>query len=229
MLHSPQIPSGTYSSAELAPASPIDAANENSLGTQSKATTRLTTALAVYVTIEFVAVTSSALFTAFLYHFFLRKSWSLNNFVSYASAATVIAILVLLISFAFKNFSAIRRQDRHKLLWSGIGTVSLAFSFFLTIFFLTQFGEMYSRATLVFQFVGACVAISVARALFYSWLHSAIASGRIEARRVALIGDTAQFSIFAERLKSSGALIVGSFHFPRHFSPERKRADTPTI
>jgi Undecaprenyl-phosphate glucose phosphotransferase len=229
MLQRPHIPSGTYSSAEPAPASPIGAANENSLGTQSKAAVRLTTALAVYVTIEFVAVASSALLTAFLYHFFLRKSWSFNNFVSYTSAAIVIAILVLLISLAFKNFSAIRRQDRHRFLWSGIGAIALAFSIFLTVLFLTQVGELYSRATFVFQFVGTCTAICSARALFYSWLRSAIASGRIEARRVALIGDSAQCATFAERLKSSGILTVGLFRFPRHASPKRKRDGAQTI
>jgi Undecaprenyl-phosphate glucose phosphotransferase len=229
MLHSPHIPGGTYSSADSAPASPVDAANETSLGTHSKAGTRLTTALAVYVTIEFVAVTSSAFITAYLYHFLLRKSWSWHNFVAYAPAAITIATLVLLISFGFKNFSAIRRQDRHKFLWSGIDAIALSFSFFLTILFLAQVGELYSRGTLIFQFVGACTAICGARALFYSWLHSAIASGRIEARRVALIGDTAQCSTFAERLRSSGILTVGRFCTPRHGSPKRKRDDAPTI
>ena len=229
MQQSPHIPSGTYSSESSSPASAIDAANENGLGTKPKVATQLTTTLAAYVTIEFLAVTYSAFFSAYLYHALLLKSWSWHNFVSYTLAALALATLVLLISFGFRNFSAIRRQDRHKFLWSGIGSVALAFSFFLTTFFLTQLGDFYSRGTLIIQFVGACIAVGGTRVLFYSWLHSAIASGRIEARRVALIGDDAHCSAFADRLKSSGVRTVGHFHFPGYRSLKRTRAATPTI
>lgn len=221
--------SGTFSSVASPPAPGIDAANENTLEVKLAPATPLTTALATYVTIEFLAVASSAFLSAFVYHLVVLKSWSRANFVAYSPAAIVIATLVVLISYGFKNYSSIRRQDRHKFLWSGIGAVALAFSTFLTILFLAQFGELYSRATLIIQFCSACLAVGAARALFYSWLHSAIASDRIEARRIALIGDSAHFSAVVRRLKSSGVRTVGHFDLPEYRDLKRKQNSAPTI
>jgi Undecaprenyl-phosphate glucose phosphotransferase len=229
MFHTPHMSSGTSSSAIPSPVSAFDAASEDALGTKSKATTHLTTAITVYVIIEFLAVACSAYFALYIYHFFFLRTWSWNQFAVYTPAAIAIATLVILISFGFHNFSAIRRQDRHKFMWSGIGAVALAFSFLLTFLFLTQLGDFYSRGTLLFQVVGAGFAVGVTRALFYSWLHSAIASERIEARRVALIGDNVHCSTFSDRLRFSGIRTVGRFRLPRYRNTRRRSVANPTI
>src|SRR5262249_46389946 len=94
---------------------------------------QLRTALVFYATIEFFAVTSSAYFASAFYHYFSFNS--LQAKPAYVLAAVIIGTLVLVISIAFQNYVAFRRQARHIFLWRGIGAVSLAFSIFLTILF----------------------------------------------------------------------------------------------
>ena len=121
---------------------------------------------------------------------------------------------------AFRNFVAFRRQSRHIFLWRGIGAVLLAFSIFLTILFFTQSAEAYSRGSLIFQIISVGIAVTSARAIFYSWLQAAIASNQIEARRVALIGEASHCSKFASRLKSGGVQTIGSFRLPATRNPD---------
>ncbi len=199
------------------------------LRAKSKPVLQLTTALAFYVAIEFLVVAESAFGAAFLYHIQFIGTLPRYNFFAYTSASATIATLVLLISLGFHNFSSLRQQARHKFLWSGIGAVALAFSFFLTILFLAQLGELYSRATFVIQFGAVCIAVGVARTVFYSWLLSAIASGRIEARRVALIGSGAHCSAFSDRLMSSGVRTVGNFRVPAPRNLKSLHATGPTL
>jgi Undecaprenyl-phosphate glucose phosphotransferase len=54
------------------------------------------------------------------------------------------------------------------------------------------------------------------RVLFFSWFQAAIASHRIEARRVVLIGNATDCSKFADRLKASGIQTIGTFRLPDH-------------
>ena len=134
MRRNPHMRSGTYSSVVTEPELVVDAANENGLGAKSKPVLRLATAIPFYVAIEFLVVAESALGAAFLYHALVVGTLQRYNIFAYTSASATIATLVLLISLGFHNFSSLRQQARHKFLWSGIGAVALAFSFFQTIF-----------------------------------------------------------------------------------------------
>ncbi len=178
----------------------------------SAAAIHLNTALTVYAMVEFLAVACSAYFASTIYHFVTYSS--LQTSTAYVLAAVGIAALVLFISIAFHNFFAFRRQSRHIFLWRGIGVVALAFSTFLTVLFFTQSAEVYSRGSLIAQIICVGSTVIFARTMFYSWLQSAIASNRIEARRVVLIGDGSHCSKFAGRLKASGIKTVGSFRLP---------------
>jgi Undecaprenyl-phosphate glucose phosphotransferase len=115
---------------------------------------------------------------------------------------------------AFRNFSAIRRQEQHQFVWKGLAAVALAFSIFLTLVFFLQLGEHYSRGTLLFQIVAVALCVITTRLLFHSWLHSAIARYEIEARCTILIGSKARRDTFSVRLKDAGIKTVGSFDFP---------------
>ena len=94
---------------------------------------QLNTALTIYASIEFLAVACSAYLGSAVYHF--ASFGSLQAAPKYILAAVGIASLVLLFSIGFRNFFAFRRQARHIFLWSGIGSVALAFSAFLTVLF----------------------------------------------------------------------------------------------
>ena len=172
----------------------------------------LRTALVFYTTIEFLAVATSAYFASALYHSISFNS--LPRKQEYIFAAVLIAMLVLFISIAFRNFVSLRRQSRHKFLWRGIGAVLLAFSVFVTMLVFTQSAEAYSRGSLVFQIISVALTVTCTRAIFSSWLQTAIASNQIEARRVALVGEASQCSKFGSRLKSSGVQTICSFRLP---------------
>jgi len=182
--------------------------------TRSTGAIRLRNAVAFYVTIEFCAVAIAAYFGSTFYHFVHLNL--LQPMPGYALAAITIATLVLIISITLRNFSAFRRQSRHIFLWKGIGAVALAFSVFLTILFFTQSGEAYSRGSLIFQIIIVGITVTSSRGIFYSWLHTAIAANRIEARRVALIGNASDCARFAGRLKSGGVQTVGAFRLPKN-------------
>ena len=193
----------------------------------STAAIHLNSALTIYAMVEFLVVACSAYFGTTLYHFTIYGSVRTNP--AYVLAAIVIATLVLLMSIGFHNFFAFRRQARHLFLWRGVGAVALAFSAFVIILFFTQSAEAYSRGSLLFQIVCVGIAVITTRTIFYSWLTSAIASNRIEARRVALIGDVSHCSKFASRLKTSGFKTIGSFRLPKNSSVKDTSFSIQTI
>jgi Undecaprenyl-phosphate glucose phosphotransferase len=202
---------GLYSSDSLPARSaiiPTDAAPTKSMGA-----TRLLTILIIYAAIEFLAVACSAYISGEFYHYFVLRSSHTNT--AYMHAAIAIAALVFLTSLGLHNFIGIRSQPRHIFLWRGVGSVWLAFSFFVTILFFTQLAEFYSRVTFIFQVIAVCIAVVSTRTLFFSWLQSAIASNRIEARCVVLIGAVSDCAMFADRLKASGIRIIGSLRLPK--------------
>jgi Undecaprenyl-phosphate glucose phosphotransferase len=173
-------------------------------------TRSLSEALAKIIAIEFFAVASSAYLASFVYHYYFAAiGWPPAYHVP---AAFFIAAFVLFVSTTSHHFEAIQTQPRHRFLWSGIGAVGLAFSLFLTTMFL--FKVDYSRGSFIFQVLTVGIAVVGARAVVYSWLQSAIATGQLAARRVVLIGDDALCSQFDHRLKATGILTVGSFLFP---------------
>lgn len=175
-------------------------------------TLRLNRALTTYAIVEFLAVACSAYFGSAFYHFLQFRSF--QTIPTYIVAAIVLAMLVLLVSIGLHAFFAFRRQPRHIFLWRGVGAVALAFSTFVTILFFSQYAEGYSRGSLIFQLVCVGTTVTIARVIFYSWLQTAIASNRIEARRVALIGDASHCSKFASRLKAGGIQTIGSLCLP---------------
>ena len=186
-------------------------------------------ALTVYAVIEFLVVAGTAFAIHILYHFFVLRllSWELTEANGFS--AVLLAILVLLFSLGFHNYSAVRRQARHAFVWRGLGSVALAFSVFLTILIFVQLADRYSRGTLVFQAVGVGLAVAIARTVFYSWLQSAMASNRIDARRVVLIGDGPHRAAFSNRIKESGIRTVGSFGFPQGHAPKGANAPSDRI
>jgi FlaA1/EpsC-like NDP-sugar epimerase len=161
---------------------------------------------------EFIAVAGSAYIATVIYH----GAFQLSSFPveQYIFAALFIAVLVSLVSIGFQHFAAIQMRPLHTLLWNGIGAVGLAFSFLLSTIFLLKIAEDYSRGTFIFQIVCVCVAVIGVRAISYSWIRSAIASGAIEARHVILIGDATRCTQFSHRLRASAIQSVASFRFP---------------
>ena len=161
---------------------------------------------------EFLAVASAAFIASLAYH--NAVGLASHPVPQYIFAAVFIAALVSLVSVGFQHFTAIRMRPLHVVLWSGIGAVGLAFSLLLSAIFLLKIAEDYSRGTFILQVICVGIAVTAVRAISYSWLRSAIASGAIEARHVVLIGDVTICAKFNDRLRTSAIQSVASFRFP---------------
>jgi Undecaprenyl-phosphate glucose phosphotransferase len=160
--------------------------------------------------LEFLAVASAAYFSSVSYRY--TELHLLSN--EYLPAALFIAALVSIVSIAFRHFVAIQRQPLHALLWSGLGAVALAFSFFLsTLFLLKAIGD-YSRGAFIFQIVAVSVTVCLTRMISYVWMQSAIRSGLVEARHVVLIGEERYRLHFADLVRTAGIRSVASLPFP---------------
>ena len=172
----------------------------------------LSPVIAAVLVVEFFAVAASSFAASTIYHYAVFHT--LAPFGAYVLAAIYTASLVLLISIGFRHYSAIRRRSLHAFLWNGVGTVALAFSFLLSTMFLLKVAEAYSRGTFVSQLVGVCAAVCLTRAFFYWWLQSALRAGKIEARRVVVIGDEHGNWPFQEMVGTEGIRRVASLPFP---------------
>jgi Undecaprenyl-phosphate glucose phosphotransferase len=160
---------------------------------------------------EFFGVVCAALAASIIYDWTILLAWS--SMREYIGGAAAVAMLVLIITVASKHFAELQTKPLHVLLWSGVTSVGLAFSLLMSIIFLIKVSG-YSRGIFVCQFVGVAMTIVAMRAVWHSWLLSAIASGRIAARRVVLIGDKDNCAQLAARLERIGVRTVGAFRFP---------------
>jgi Undecaprenyl-phosphate glucose phosphotransferase len=176
--------------------------------------TRLGVIRGKIMAMEFLAVAGSAYVASAVYHSFVLLSPL--PLTQYIFAALFIAASVSLVSAGFQHFTAIQMRPLHVLLWNGIGAVALSFSFWLSTIFLLKIAEDYSRGTFIFQMLCVCVTVIGVRAISYSWIRSAIASGAIEARHVVLIGDATRCTQFSDRLRASAIQSVAVFPLPWH-------------
>jgi Undecaprenyl-phosphate glucose phosphotransferase len=172
----------------------------------------LTVLVAKVAFAEFLAVSAAAYTTSLLY--FLVVFQGLPPTAAYGSAALFIASLILLVSLGFRHYVMLQTQPRHRFLWSGFGAVALAFSFFLSTLFLLRATENYSRATFFIQLVAVAAAVLGVRAIGYSAIRTAIASGRVQARRIVLIGNKANYAVIKDQLNEAGIQTVRSLPFP---------------
>jgi Undecaprenyl-phosphate glucose phosphotransferase len=179
----------------------------------SRASQPLAVAISKLMLQEFIVVAGTAYLASLIAH---EAIWNQSppGLEFYLAADLFLAATVEAIALGFGHYKNSQSQSRHAFLFSGFGAVALAFSFLLSALFLLKITELYSRATFVFQFIMVEFAVLAVRAFFHARLQSAIAAGRVNARRVVLIGDPAKRAEFAGRLKATGIQTVGTFSFP---------------
>jgi Undecaprenyl-phosphate glucose phosphotransferase len=173
---------------------------------------RLTAVLLLGAAAEFLLVAFAAYFAAVLYHRLVLLH--APDPAKYVPESLLISILVLLVSIALRQYSRIQTQPRQVFLWNGVSGVFLVFSIFLSTIFLLKISEDYSRATIMAQAVGVVLAVLCTRAILFSLLQPAIASGLIDARRVILIGEQDHCLQFSNRAMVTGIQTIRAFDFP---------------
>jgi Undecaprenyl-phosphate glucose phosphotransferase len=173
---------------------------------------RLAVLLVLAASTEFLLVTVAAYSAAVLYHrLVLLHS---PDPAKYIPESLLISTLQLLVSIGLRQYSRIQTQPRHVFLWNGASGIFLVFSFFLSTIFLLKISEDYSRATVIAQAVSVLITVLCTRAIWFSLLQPAIASGLIDARRIILIGDPSHCLHFSARVLATGIRTIRSFDFP---------------
>jgi Undecaprenyl-phosphate glucose phosphotransferase len=168
--------------------------------------------LAKLAAAEFVAVATAAYATSQIYYMAVLRTGPAGQ--AYIWPALFIASLVLLFSLGFGHYQKLQIQPLHRFLWTGIGAVVLAFSFFLSALFLLKVTDDYSRGTYFAQLVAVALAVLGVRAVGHATVRSAISAGRVEARRAVLIGNRVYYADIEERLSEAGVQTVRSLPFP---------------
>jgi Undecaprenyl-phosphate glucose phosphotransferase len=173
---------------------------------------RLAALLVLATATEFLFVAVAAYFAAILYHWLILLDWPDPG--KYLPESLLISTLDLLVSIGHRQYSRIQTQPRHVFLWNGASGVFLVFCFFLSTIFLLKVSEDYSRATVLAQAVSVLLTVLCTRAIWFSLLQPAIASGLIDARRAILIGDPRHCLHFSARAMATGIRTIRSFDFP---------------
>ena len=191
-----------------------------------KSAISLAAVYSIIFVLEFLAVAIAAYVADALYQY---AEYSRFDAMAPVPAALWLAALVVAVSLAFRQFVAIQRQPLHLLLWSGMGAVALAFSFFLSAIFLLKVAGMYSRGAFIFQILAVSFAVCLVRAMFYLWLQSAIHAGLVEARHVVLIGDEPYRSQFPGLVCAVGIQSIASVPFPHDRITEASEDCAPLV
>jgi Undecaprenyl-phosphate glucose phosphotransferase len=118
------------------------------------------------------------------------------------------------VSISFHQYVQVQIQRKRWYVTGGLGAVSLAFSLFLSILFLSKIADEYSRGAFLVQFISVSFAIVAVRAITINKLHASIARNGIEARRVVLIGREIDCRSTLKKLAKSGLSIQAIVPFP---------------
>ena len=126
----------------------------------------------------------------------------------YAAPAVAIAALVLAVSLALRHYATLQTQPLHRFLWNGAAAAAVAVSLLLAGLFLLKVSDDYSRATFLMQSAVVTVAVAAVRATLHARVRSALAAGRIEARRAVLLGEAIAPTAIRLRLAAAGVRVV---------------------
>lgn len=184
---------------------------------------RLSTVLIRVALTEFLVVACTAYLVSLIYNRTVLLRWPPPQ--EYIPAALFIATSIMLVSLAFGHFLAVHTQTRHRFLWSGLGAVGLTFSLFVSLMFLLQVSEIYSRGTFFLQLITVAISVLTLRAISHTRIQSGIAGGRIEARRTVLIGNSAHCEPISEQLHNSGVRTLRRLPLPATAGKPASEAD----
>ena len=173
---------------------------------------RLVALLVLAASTEFLLVALAAYSAADLYHRVILLDPP--DAAKYIQESLLISTLQLLASIWLRQYSRIQTQPRHVFLWSGASSVFFVFSSFISTIFLLKISDDYSRATIIAQAASVLLTVLGTRAIWFSVLQPAIASGLIDARRIIVIGDPSHCSLFSARALATGIRTIRSFDFP---------------
>lgn len=163
------------------------------------ATPKLAMAFCAIALVEGLVLALTSLLCAVVYH---SAAYPDSAFIGkYAAVALLIGATEVSASALMGQFRHVQKQRRDRFLWSGLLSVTLTFLLLIAFLFLFKLTAHYSRAILILQLAGSCLAVLAIRSAIFSRFQAAIAKHKIPGRRMIVIGDKAQCDHYAGRLK----------------------------
>lgn len=164
--------------------------------------------------VEYISISASAYVANIIYHVSIGVDVKDIDQTKYFVSALAIAAIVLFCSVVLHPVIAIQTQRLDKVLANGSGAVCVGFSLFVSAMFFLKITDQYSRGAFIFQLVAVTAVMLGERAILFSGVRSAIASGVAQPRRVILIGDAARCAEAGERMKGCGIRVERTFPIP---------------
>lgn len=185
----------------------IDRPNEGLGSIQDKPTagtnsTLLSSVAIRYVALEFLVIVFFSYGATELYRALVLGD--LMDRPLYFVSSVVIGCVFVFLDGSSGGYSNLRRKPLHAFLWSGLVATMISASILLAILFCLKLSDTYSRVSFMLQIVSIAGAVCISRLMFRSWLVSAIHAGKIDSRRVLLIGPWKESKEVSDRLGQSG-------------------------
>ena len=146
------------------------AAVNRSEGQPPSIATRWHLVFGIVLAIEFLVVAGAISASSTVYYYTTFGVFpSALQALQIADTSILVAVFFTLLSLGFRHHSVMKFQQFHVLLWSGIGTVAVAFALLVSTLFLAKISDGYSRGAFLFQIAGVGIAICAFRSMLNLW------------------------------------------------------------
>lgn len=148
---------------------------------------------------------AAAFASAWLYHE-LASTPSLRVKV-YLLASCFVGIAEVCIAAMVGQFLHLQKQREIRFVSAGVGAAAMTFVVLTSLLFIFKLSDVYSRGTLLLQFLTCSMVVGMVRLAAYRAFQNAAESGVLQKQRVVLVGRQDDCEENANQLRRSGAGI----------------------
>ncbi|MBR1207457.1 MULTISPECIES: exopolysaccharide biosynthesis polyprenyl glycosylphosphotransferase [unclassified Bradyrhizobium] len=152
--------------------------------------------------VEFTCVAMTAFASAWVYHV-LASTPGLRVKV-YLLASCFIGAAEVCIAAMAGQFLHLEKQREIRFASAGIGAAATTFVVLTSLLFIFKLSDVYSRGTLILQFVGCSMTVGLVRLAAYRAFQNAAEEGLLQRQRVVLVGRHDDCEACAGQLRKSG-------------------------
>jgi Undecaprenyl-phosphate glucose phosphotransferase len=172
---------------------------------------------------ELAVVMAMTLAAAIGYHLVVFEE--INRGDLYAFTSLGLAVTYCIVAALRGHYFVRRLESAEASALSAFNLFNILFAIFVCVLFMSRMTDIYSRASLALQYGVTCSALVLGRVLLARAVNSAVAKGRIEARRVTVIGTIDEIEAFVEGATSNRSTsVISSVELP-HWAAEPLRDD----
>ncbi len=161
--------------------------------------------------VEILVISAVNLGSLIASSYFSTHEDTLTQPVDYALFGLLLPFVIFTISIVLGQFSRLRLHSPSTIAVNALVSVGIAYLFSMAILFLLDKSHDYPHNTFIFQFFSVYLIVAAGRAFLRAQLEAAGASGLIQARRLAMIGDQGRCEALARSLVPCGVKTVGIF------------------